>query len=195
MARSPAKEAIYDIALQWKNRCLLNNRSLLWPEEVTWTTENLERLFLHFVENIDKGSESFLEKLNRQIDDEPSAIHRIAADTLAIYCLFPVKGNMSQSTKLALIKTVSSWKAGSAPLLEDLGDAYLDGLGSAGMHYMNAGRHWQFAYIVNFGLIAHTNQLNGDLNQKARLIADEAQESLMKYGEPRSLPATLSSIC
>lgn len=43
MVREAAFEAVYQIADQWRNRCLLDDKSLLWPEEITWTVENIAR--------------------------------------------------------------------------------------------------------------------------------------------------------
>src|SRR5680860_187605 len=46
MARVKGCEAVYEVADQWRERCLVRDGSLLWPdiEEPTWTVENLQHL-------------------------------------------------------------------------------------------------------------------------------------------------------
>ena len=57
---------ILDAAEKWKQQCLLDGGSL-FSEESLWTRENFDQLRIYFVENLDKGSGNFYEKLKLQL--------------------------------------------------------------------------------------------------------------------------------
>ncbi len=182
MAMQPGKEKVYELAAQWRARCLADDTSLLWPDEISWTKENITQLFQVFLDNIDAGSESFLNNLKHQIGTESEPIHRVAADAIAIYCLFPSKSTMGKAAKLKLVSEVASWQAGSPSSLEQSQEAFEEGIGSAGMYYLNAGRPWQFAYILNFARLVHSEGVDTDSREQLQEIADLALEGLPGNG-------------
>ncbi|MFM9106253.1 MAG: hypothetical protein ACKOWF_06100 [Chloroflexota bacterium] len=44
MARYPRAEPIYALAGQFRQRCLIGDTSLLWPDARAWTAANIETL-------------------------------------------------------------------------------------------------------------------------------------------------------
>ena len=66
MARLRIAASILDAAEKWKRECLLEGGSL-FIEERLWTREHFGELQTCFVERPDEGSDSFEEKLRRQL--------------------------------------------------------------------------------------------------------------------------------
>src|SRR2546425_400156 len=90
MARRSEVSAVYEVADEFRHRCLLERRSLLWPEHKVWTSENLSRIRGNFGNVPDNAqSEKFLELWHEQLANESEEIHRVAADLLAFYWLCP----------------------------------------------------------------------------------------------------------
>ena len=89
MAQRQGREAVYEVAGQFRARCLGEGKSLLWPQHASWTPDNLSALWKAFIEHPDEGKRTFLEKWHDQLLNEPEDVHRIAADLMAFYHLFP----------------------------------------------------------------------------------------------------------
>ncbi len=83
MPRVQGCEAVYDVADQWRDRCLLDNKSLLWPdlEEPTWTVENIEAAQAAYRRAPEYGGDSW-ERLFSEIEREPAPVRRVMADVL-----------------------------------------------------------------------------------------------------------------
>ena len=43
-------DLIFDVANEWRQRCLIEGKSLLWPEEKVWTSENLANFKKYFID-------------------------------------------------------------------------------------------------------------------------------------------------
>src|SRR5215203_4099851 len=108
MARWPGAEPIYEVADTFRTRCLREQRSLLWPEHQAWTRSNLDALWDAFIEHPDPGKQSFMQKWKVQLHDQTDDVHRIAADVIALYYLFP--WNIGPEAKKAAVQEVLSWK-------------------------------------------------------------------------------------
>ena len=143
MARLKIAATIFEAAEKWKQRCLLESGSLL-TEEQLWTRENFEALHTYFVERPDEGSDSFEEKLRRQLDPAPPEAKRLWAEmTWVIYLIVePIK----RITKLDKIRTV--WESSGAAFPEDhwaLGDVLDGGMITPGPAYlMHTWREFKF---------------------------------------------------
>src|SRR5207247_5283199 len=61
----------------------------------------------------DEGDRSFEEKLQDQLAPLPDDAHRVMADAIAFYYLFPSKVN--PDTKLAKVREVISWRLKESP--------------------------------------------------------------------------------
>jgi 5-methylcytosine-specific restriction protein B len=153
MARVKGCDAVYEVANQWRERCLERDGSLLWPdlEEPTWTVENLERLLEAFIGHPDEGSESFILKWKKQLESEPIAVHRIAADVMVVYSLFPHAAVFSPTAKTELVTGVAAWKAGVSPYIHAVQEAFSCGIGKPGTGYFTY-RPWQVAYYLELAL-------------------------------------------
>jgi len=68
MARRPSNEILYETFQDFLNLCLIQNRSLLWPDREFWTLENLRTLKKNLIEAPIFGHDlSFEEKLEKQM--------------------------------------------------------------------------------------------------------------------------------
>ena len=87
MARHPQYAPIYSAFQEFMARCLLTDRSLLWPEQEVWTITNLEQLRRRFVEGFIQGRMSFRHKLEAQLGGAPPEVWALAADSFYVYGL------------------------------------------------------------------------------------------------------------
>lgn len=79
MARLKIAATILDAAEKWKQRCLLEGGSL-FSDERLWTREYFGELQTYFVDRPDEGSDSFEEKLRRQLDPSSPQAKRLWAE-------------------------------------------------------------------------------------------------------------------
>jgi hypothetical protein len=88
MARLPRYELLYEAFEQFLNRCILSNRSLLWPNEQAWTPENVAEVKRRMVDTPALGSElSFEEKLQEQMTGVSPQQWMILCDVYYVYFL------------------------------------------------------------------------------------------------------------
>lgn len=144
MSQKKAAAPIVEAAERWKRDCLLNGGSLFGDERL-WTHERFAELKRWFVDRPDAGSDSFLEKLEKQLKPVSPEAKRLMAEVAWAYSLILV--DMKRATKVSEIRTISAW-SGRA-LSEDhpkLGD-HLHGLARGGLGY-HAHKWREFAYLV-----------------------------------------------
>lgn len=108
MPRVPGCEAVYEVADQWRERCLIQDKSLLWPdlEEPTWSVENLERardvvLALRIAKSATGGD------YETSFSDQSTAVRRCVGDSFAVFYLFP--GDLKVNHKIAMVQYAASW--------------------------------------------------------------------------------------
>lgn len=149
MGRMNKATAILDAAEKWKQRCLLDGGSL-FSEERLWRRENFRGLQTYFVERPDEGSDSFEEKLRRQLEPAPPEMRRLWAEITWAYYL--IVSSVTRVKKLDRIRTV--WESSGTALPEDhwaLGDVLDGGVVNPGMAY--ARHQWlEFRFIITIML-------------------------------------------
>ncbi len=108
MPRVPGCEAVYEVADQWRERCLVQDKSLLWPdlEEPTWSVENLELardvvLALRVAKSATGGD------YETAFSDQSTAVRRCIGDAFAVFYLFP--GDLNVSHKIGMVQYSASW--------------------------------------------------------------------------------------
>jgi MoxR-like ATPase len=148
VARAPGQKAVYEIIELFKTRCLSDNKSLLWPDRAAWTTANTSALWVAFMEHPDASKRSFREKWQEQLQNESEDVHRVAAELIVLYNLFPM--NIGKEAKLNDLKTVISWKlSNDSPDISLVERAFERGLGNPGTHYLTA-KPWHIAFYLEF---------------------------------------------
>ncbi len=89
MVRESKYEAVYEVANQWRNRCLADDKSLLWPKEVTWTEENIE-LATATMGPLVQADTCTDKDMHKAFSVESVPVRRILADALAVWNICPV---------------------------------------------------------------------------------------------------------
>ncbi|HEX8394971.1 MAG TPA: AAA family ATPase [Longimicrobium sp.] len=145
MAIDPGTESLLAAAAHWRDRCLLGEGSV-FSEERLWTWEHLGEMNRYFVENLDTGTGTFLEKLQAQLAPASPYTKRLAAEMLWLLLLFP--NNIGRDTKVNQVAVVWEWSGEPFPRDHDMVDAPLArGVGSGGMAFNNL-RWAELAFLV-----------------------------------------------
>lgn len=124
------------VVAQWRQRCLLNEGSLLFDGEKVWTVENLTRLHDNVVGSPLADSRSFIEKFQVQLGTDRQLV-LLGAEAMVAYYLFVWRGGVGPRTKRARVNEILGWAGES--LAEDsdvwraLGE---DGIGHPGQFYL-----------------------------------------------------------
>ncbi len=149
MSRLSNAAGILEAAEKWKQQCLLDGGSL-FAEERLWTREYFGALQTYFVERPDAGSDSFEEKLRRQLEPAPPEAKRLWTEMTWMYYL--IVSSVKRIKKLDRIRTV--WKWSGAALPEDhwaLGDVLDGGMVHPGAAYLS--HQWlEFKFIITMML-------------------------------------------
>lgn len=140
-------EPVYAAAEHWRNNCLLDEGSLLFPDNRLWTAPTIAQVRSAYVDAPDEGSDTFLVKLGRQLADLSDDAKALAAELLWILLLFP--SNISAATKRNTVDEILSWRADQTrPDPQWLSDDVLGGLGSGGVGF-NTYRHREFTCLLD----------------------------------------------
>ncbi len=88
MARMPEFQPLYDAFERFLNRCILDDRSLIWPDQQAWTPENVAELKRRMIDTpIFGGDLSFEEKLQEQMKGASPQHWMIMCDVYYVYFL------------------------------------------------------------------------------------------------------------
>ena len=149
MAQLKIAATILEAAEKWKRRCLLEGGSL-FSEERLWTKECFEELQTYFVERLEKGSDSFEEKLRRQLEPASPEAKRLWAEMTWVFYL--IVTSVKRVTKLDRIRTVWEWSDVELP--EEhcaLGDVLDGGIVNPGTAY-HVFKWREFKFIITMML-------------------------------------------
>ncbi|WP_054521516.1 McrB family protein [Thermanaerothrix daxensis] len=116
MARRLKDQLLYDTFALFKERCLIGDTSLLWPERRIWTLENLRRWKKLVNDRPISTSQTFSEKIEDQLAQAPTALWAITADLLFVYYL--PSTSITFSTRINRIRWAAE-KAGLSLPAED----------------------------------------------------------------------------
>lgn len=180
MAIHKGKEPVYDIVDEFKELCLANDQSLLWPGQETWTLKNLNSLKVAFIDNPDEGSSNFLEKWKTQLNDESEDVHRIATEILGFYHLFHSTGRAE--IKMGQLQQIVSWKLShDSPDLSVFQKAFdVSGIGNPGTYYVTA-RYDVIAYFLKTFIEIKENRI--DIKNE---LAVKATADSVSFKHPRN---------
>ena len=140
-------EPVLEAAAQWRDRCLIANGSLLYPDRAVWTPSNIASLNDAFIDHPDTGEDTFLIKLRGQVAHLAPDIVRLTAEMIWVLQLFP--SNTGAAKKRDNIENILSWLSDPAvPDRQLLADEVLGGVGSTGTAF-NTHRPKEFAYLIS----------------------------------------------
>ena len=178
MPRIPTANRIYEVADLFRERCLSSNTSLIWPNHSVWTIENIQCLWDAYIVNSNYGEGSFFEKWQAQLAEQTADIHRLAADVLAIYYLFPSLDWISTSTKRQQVERVISWKIqNDLGEFDNIADAFNQGVGAPGTYYQTTMPN-QIAYCLEFARQMKKKGIDPYDRLQCQALADEVLETV-----------------
>ena len=132
-------------AERWKFRGLHSDASVFDAGSL-WTAANFEELERRYVQRLDQGKGSFLEKLERQLEGCDSAVKQLAAEMVWVTYLCP--NNLNVETKRKNVQTIWKWSRESfSDDAEWVNNTVLDGIGSGGSGFLAL--YWkEFSYFI-----------------------------------------------
>jgi 5-methylcytosine-specific restriction protein B len=102
------RQAIQEVVDRRRERCLLEDGSLLFDDEQVWTPENLALLYHNVIEAPLEDERSFLEKYREQLRGSRELV-LLGAEAMAVYYLFVWIGAVTAQTKRERLNEVLSW--------------------------------------------------------------------------------------
>ncbi len=99
MARMTEFQPLYEAFHLFQERCLQQDRSLIWPDQPIWTVANLQRWKTQVIDSPNlEGNLNFNEKLEQQLVGAPPILWGLAADLHYVYYL--PSANITLATRL-----------------------------------------------------------------------------------------------
>ena len=146
-------DPILATAADWREKCLIQGESLLWPGIQVWSLANLQRFKSSFIDKPDTAKDkTFGKKFEEQLAGDTDDVTRLACDLLLVYFQFPSEDSVGGARKKRLILDVAGWKG----LKPDEKVAYLDrfnqGIGNPGLVY-NTGRPNELTFLARFAIV------------------------------------------
>ena len=141
---------IFTIAEQWKEKCLLDNKSLFFDDRRRiWSKENIDQLIEYFVGKPDLSKDDFFTKLSRQLSPITDDAKLLAAEIF--YILRLSQNNVTPDTKVEQIKMIMSQvESVSINYSSDyFTDKVLRGIANAGPAF-NMNIWMELRYCINF---------------------------------------------
>jgi hypothetical protein len=132
MPRRSQQVLVYQAIQDFVRLCLLDDKSLLWPDRTIWTAANVAEVKRRVVETPDVGAGSFESKLQDQMEGASPELWAIIADSFYVYYL------PSDSITLATKQKQIEWArdhAGMPPLPDSVWEAQRHGFTTTGYQY------------------------------------------------------------
>lgn len=127
--------SILAAAEDWKETSLLQGDSI-FGAGIIWNTKNVAQLEKNFLENLIEGSESFFDKLERQLARTGPDVKKLAAEMFWVMMLCPSSSTIGVDKKVSNIERIWSWSSDSLGFDHKyLTDSVLSGVGSAGQGF------------------------------------------------------------
>jgi hypothetical protein len=169
MARRPENEALYKIFRDFLDLCLIQNRSLLWPDKEYWTLENLYAIKERMIDSPELGNISFAEKLEKQMAGGSMDEWAIICDIYFVY--FLPSNSMLYKTKLNDI----NWAATQGGLVLPSNQAEIWQIQKKENGFTRTGRRYhskyrQFFLIILFAIHVKENDDSNSCVNKPEIM-------------------------
>lgn len=145
----PSALPIYAAAERWRDEALVGDHSLFDGRFIDGRSAGQE-LVDHFVNNLDEGSGTFVQKLRSQLSTVSADAVQVAAELLYAHFLVVSTDAVSSRKKLETIRSVLGFlETGTSGVPEDLAEALRGGLAHPGQAFNNY-RWKMFAFLISF---------------------------------------------
>ena len=133
MSRLESAKHVIEAAAFWRQRCLIDGGSL-FTDDAFWTKSGFDQLRYRFVDHPDESKDSFIKKLERQLQPTSSDAKCLWAEMAWAYWLISM--SMRPTTKIDRVRTVWRWSGRPFPADHRLfSDDVLAGVASTGTGY------------------------------------------------------------
>ena len=132
----------------WVDRALRTDDSLFTPGQPIWTSQWLRELRTRFLDRPDESGDSFLEKLQRQLEGSPAEVYQLMGEALYFYFLIVYARNDS-SNEQRVIDTVLGWSPTPVAISPDLVAGLTPGIANPGVAF-HTYRPFQVGLIIEF---------------------------------------------
>ena len=160
---SSGAEKVYAAAEKWVDAALRIDGSLFTPGKAIWSSRWLGELHERFLNHPDESSDSFLEKLQRQLANSPPEVYQLMGEVL--YFHFLIVSTRSSNAEKRVIDTVLGWSPSPVEIPQELIVSLTPGIASPGT-YFHTSRPFQIRFLIEFA------------EQWKELEQDELQRSL-----------------
>ncbi len=179
MARMTEFQPLYDAFHLFQERCLVQDRSLIWPDQSIWTIANLQRWMTQVIDSPNlEGELNFNEKLELQLVGAPPILWGLAADLHYVYYL--PSANITLRKRLGNIDWAAQKSGLSLPSEQDpIWTAYQQGFTRTTQKY-----HFRYAQLHLLAAFALRLKEQGNVAQTladpplVQSILDEILESI-----------------
>ena len=144
----PSAQPVYEAAAAWRDRCLLQERSL-FADRAGSELGDARVLVRDFVEQPDLGKDDFLTKIQGQLGRSGGAAVQLAAELLYVHFLIARSDAVSGARKREVVRRVLGLAVDTAPMPDHLAAALDAGLVRPGQAF-NSYRWRQFGYLIGF---------------------------------------------
>lgn len=207
MPRMPGRESVYQAYQSFVQNCLLNDQSLLWPDQHVWTAENIAEIKKRMMDApIFGGTLGFEEKLQKQLAGGDPPLWQVIADTLFVYFLPSV--HYKVSTKREGIVWAAGQGGFTVPSSAPIWEALEHGLVNTSQHYH--AKYMQFWLLLLLGLrvkespdrkvvVSERQALQATLDQLLQGIpnkrdrANDMRDALLHMAFPESYEPIIST--
>ena len=147
-SRVAGAETVYAAAEAWVERGLRNDDSLFTPGVAVWTSEWLDELHRCFLDRPDESGDSFIDKLERQLEGVPPGAHQLMAEVLYVY--FIVDRRQDSTDVQMRLNRVLGWSDEAVAIPPAMVAGLTPGLGRGGQGYHGGNRPFNVGFIIEF---------------------------------------------
>ena len=138
-------EKVYEAASLWVDRALRTDDSLFTPGKPIWTSQWLEELRERFLDRPDVPGDSFLEKLQRQLEKSPPEAYQLIGE--ALYFYFLIVSTKNSTNEQGVINKVLGWSPNPVVIPQDLVTCLIPGIANPGQMFHSA-RPYQVGFLI-----------------------------------------------
>jgi MoxR-like ATPase len=172
MATSPGAEAVYEAVRLFRQSCIDEDSSLLWPDMPLWTRENLDALWNKVAGQLLPDIPHKKDTLSRALEGASEDLSRMSADLVALARLYPT---MHSAHKRSEITDVFNKDSIDAPSNQVMGLVWTGLRGSipGGKNYHRGTLFADVAFYLRFAQKAKSERVDLANAQRLRAFVDE----------------------
>ena len=138
-------ENVYKAAAMWVDCSLRTDDSLFTPGKPIWSSKWLGELHRRFLDRPDESGDSFLEKLQRQLEGSPAEVYQLMGE--ALYFYFLIVSTKNSTNEQGVINKVIGWSPNPVAIPQNLVTCLVPGIANPGQMFHSA-RPYQVGFLI-----------------------------------------------